>query len=43
MPVARAKFGRESWSLEPPAIMALLDNIRAKGVQLVEYAGVKPL
>jgi hypothetical protein len=40
--VARATFGRESWTLEPPAVMALLDKLKTNGVPLVEYAGVKP-
>jgi len=40
--IARARFGRESWTLEPPAVIALLDKIKANGVPLVEYAGVKP-
>lgn len=39
----RARFGRESWVLEPPEVQALLDKIRRNGVPLVEYAGVKPL
>lgn len=33
----------EPWSLEPPNVAALLAKIRANGVPLVEYAGVKPL
>ena len=38
-----AMFTRQSWTLEPPAVMALLDKIRRNGVPLAEYAGVKPL
>jgi hypothetical protein len=38
----RAHFAKESWTLEPPAVMALLDKIRRNGVPLAEYAGVKP-
>ncbi|WP_375399034.1 Eco57I restriction-modification methylase domain-containing protein [uncultured Sphingomonas sp.] len=33
----------EPWTLEPPDVAALLAKIRANGVPLVEYAGVKPL
>ena len=32
----------EPWTLEPPDVAALLAKIRANGVPLVEYAGVKP-
>lgn len=42
-PLPRAVFTRESWTLEPPAVMALLDRIRRNGVPLADYAGVKPL
>jgi hypothetical protein len=38
----RAHFTRESWTLEPPAVVALLDKVRRNGVPLHEYAGVKP-
>jgi hypothetical protein len=38
----RAFFTKESWTLEPPEVMALLDKIRKTGVPLAEYAGVKP-
>ncbi len=41
-PLRRAGFTRESWTLEPPKVMALLDKIRRNGVPLAEYAGVKP-
>lgn len=39
----RAHFTKESWTLEPPEVMALLDKIRRNGVPLAEYAGVRPL
>jgi SAM-dependent methyltransferase len=42
-PLPRAHFARESWTLEPPAVVALLEKIRRNGVPLAEYAGVKPL
>ncbi len=42
-PLPRLGFTRESWTLEPPAVMALLDKIRRNGVPLADYAGVKPL
>lgn len=41
-PLPRAHFTKESWTLEPPEVMALLDKIRRNGVPLAEYAGVKP-
>lgn len=40
--VSRAGFGREGWTLEPPAVMALLDKIKANSISLVDYVGVKP-
>lgn len=33
----------EPWTLEPPDVAALLSKIKANGVPLTEYAGVKPL
>ncbi len=42
-PLPRAHFTKESWTLEPPAVMRLLDKIRRNGVPLKEYAGVEPL
>ena len=42
-PLPRAHFTKESWTLEPPDVMALLEKIRRFGVPLAEYAGVKPL
>jgi hypothetical protein len=42
-PVPRRSLGATAWSLEPPAVATLLEKIRAAGVPLREYAGVKPL
>jgi Eco57I restriction-modification methylase/TaqI-like C-terminal specificity domain len=42
-PLPRAHFTKESWTLEPPEVVALLEKIRRRGVPLAEYAGVKPL
>jgi hypothetical protein len=42
-PLPRAHFTKESWTLEAPDVVALLDKMRNNGVPLVEYAGVKPL
>ncbi len=39
----RAHFTKESWTLEPPDVMALLDKIKRNGIPLSEYAHVKPL
>lgn len=41
-PLPRAHFTKESWTLEPPEVVALLDKIRRNGVPLADYAGVKP-
>ena len=41
-PLPRAHFTKESWTLEPPEVVALLDKISRNGVPLAEYAGVKP-
>jgi len=41
-PVPQARFGGAPWSLEPPALEQLMAKIRAKGIPLSEYAGVKP-
>jgi hypothetical protein len=38
----RAHFTKESWTLEPPDVVALLDKIKRNGVPLADYAGVKP-
>jgi len=42
-PLPLAAFSKESWTLEPPDVMALLEKIRRNGVPLAEYAGAKPL
>ena len=39
----RAALTADPWTLEPPDVAALLAKIRANGVPLVDYAGVKPL
>lgn len=39
----RAHFTKESWTLEPPDVMALLDKIKQNGIPLSDYAGLKPL
>lgn len=39
---ARSTLTEEAWILEPPPVAALLAKIRANGVPLSEYAGVKP-
>ncbi|HMY18296.1 MAG TPA: Eco57I restriction-modification methylase domain-containing protein, partial [Polyangium sp.] len=41
-PVPQARFGGAPWSLEPPALEQLMAKIRAQGIPLSEYAGVKP-
>ena len=41
-PLPRAHFTKESWTLEPPDVVALLNKIKRNGVPLAEYAGVKP-
>jgi hypothetical protein len=41
-PLPRAHFTKESWTLEPPDVVALLEKIRRAGIPLTEYAGVKP-
>ncbi len=42
-PLPRAHFTKQSWTLEPPNVVALLDKIRKNGIPLADYAGVKPL
>ncbi len=37
------RFGADSWSLESPAVDALMCKIRERGIPLREFAGVKPL
>ncbi|MBL8564325.1 MAG: Eco57I restriction-modification methylase domain-containing protein [Hyphomicrobiaceae bacterium] len=41
-PLPLAHFTKESWTLEPPDVVALLEKIRRAGVPLTEAAGVKP-
>jgi len=41
-PLPRAHFTKESWTLEPPDVVALLGKIKQNGVPLADYAGVKP-
>jgi len=35
-------FTADAWSLEPPAVKALMQKIRDRGVPLQEFTGVKP-
>lgn len=39
----RAHFSKESWVLEPPDVVELMEKIRRNGVPLKDYAGVSPL
>jgi hypothetical protein len=39
----RAHFTKESWTLEPPDVVALLKKIRNNGLPLRECTGLKPL
>lgn len=41
-PLPIAHFTKESWTLEPPQVVALLSKIRLAGTPLVEYAKTKP-
>ena len=41
--VPRTRFGAGPWSLEPRAVEALMEKLRASGVALREYAGGAPL
>jgi hypothetical protein len=38
--IACARFGREGWTLEPPAVLALLDKIKARVFQ--HRIGISP-
>lgn len=40
--VPRSRFGAAPWSLEPPAVETLMAKIKARGLPLREFAGVKP-
>jgi hypothetical protein len=42
-PLPRAHFTKETWTLEPPEVVALLEKIKRAGIPLKEYAGVEPL
>jgi hypothetical protein len=41
--VPRARFTHAAWSLEPPAVEALLEKLRHVGVPLKDFAGTRPL
>lgn len=41
-PFPRALFTKESWTLEPADVLALLSKIREERTALTEYAGCKP-
>jgi hypothetical protein len=41
-PLPRIHFTKENWTLEPPAVVALLDKIKKNGVPLKDFAGVEP-
>jgi hypothetical protein len=41
-PIPWSRFGAAPWSLEPPAVEALMAKVRAQGVPLRQFAGVKP-
>lgn len=43
VPARRSQLSSEAWSLEPPAVAALLDKLRHNGMPLVEAAGCRPL
>jgi hypothetical protein len=40
--VPQRRLGAEGWSLEPPALEALLEKVRLRGAPLREVAGAKP-
>lgn len=40
--VPRGRFGADPWSLEPPAVAALMEKLRANGVPLKEFIGGVP-
>ena len=37
------RYGASSWSLEPPAVDALMEKIRRSGIPLREFSGTRPL
>jgi type I restriction-modification system DNA methylase subunit len=41
--VPRDRLSAEPWSLEPPGVVNLIEKIRANGINLKDFAGVKPL
>ena len=41
--VPKKRFGKNAWSLETSAVDDLMEKIRANGVPLAAFAGVKPL
>lgn len=41
-PLPRIHFTKQNWTLEPPAVVALLDKIKKMGVPLKTFAGVAP-
>ena len=41
-PMPQAKLDSAGWTLEPPGVQALLEKLRRNGVQLGEYAPIKP-
>ena len=38
----RIHFTKENWTLEPPAVVALLDEIKSAGIRLKDYVGGEP-
>lgn len=38
----RVHFTKENWTLEPPAVVTLLDKIKRAGIPLKDFAGVEP-
>jgi hypothetical protein len=41
--VPRDQLGSDTWTLEPPGVLALLEKIRRVGIPLREVAGAEPL
>ncbi|WP_295456475.1 type IIL restriction-modification enzyme MmeI [uncultured Thiodictyon sp.] len=41
-PVPWSRYGAAPWSLEPPAVDALMGKIRERGVALAEFVGASP-
>lgn len=41
-PSRRSRLSRDPWALEVPAVVALLDKLRERGVPLVDAAGCRP-